>query len=359
MNNNSTLLELISSNLSDKEITPVNDNHFFSSDIDIISEWLNQYNIKNYTIRENGLVDVEGNVQINNTELTEFPIQFGIVTGNFDCYNNKLISLKGAPKEVYGSFICASNNLTTLLGSPEKVHKNFYCGYNKLTTLVGMPIIGGDFNCFNNKIYSLKGIRILLGHVNASYNCISQLDFNLPKFIGGINLNNQVINKNKNEWFIPLKNYLLKKDKITHVLQSYPFISLCKNDKIILESKQEIISIPYENNGSEQKVIEKENFYNLEDKQTNEEEVSAQDFFISNLKEISFNLNTFTSTNSSIQNETKYNTINTKNLKSNLKLLTIDDKSLLFMKNRNKKYLLKKINKYPKIIDFIINQKQS
>ena len=68
------------------------------------------YGIKNYTIN-NGLVDVDASVDLSYIRLTKLPLQFGKVTGNFNCGNNKLTSLEGAPQSVGGDFYCDNNPL--------------------------------------------------------------------------------------------------------------------------------------------------------------------------------------------------------------------------------------------------------
>jgi len=74
------------------------------------------------------------------------------VQGNFDCSNNKLTSLEGAPKTVDGSFNCNNNELTSLEGSPDIVKGAFYCRQNKLVSLNGLkgieniPAIGCQLN---------------------------------------------------------------------------------------------------------------------------------------------------------------------------------------------------------------------
>ena len=112
-----------------------------------------EYNIKNYTIRDDGTVDVKGDVYLSFRDLKELPIKFGIVIGNFYCNNNQLTSLVGSPKELVGIFDCYKNQLTSLVGAPEKVGDNFYCSNNQLTSLKGAPlIVEGYFDCHNNKI---------------------------------------------------------------------------------------------------------------------------------------------------------------------------------------------------------------
>ena len=100
----------------------------------LIRAWLEEHNIKNYTINSKGEVDVNGDVNLINSGLTEFPsyIQFGTVKGNFFCNNNNLTTLKGAPKEVGGDFYCSVNELTSLEGAPKEVEGSFYCSHNKV-----------------------------------------------------------------------------------------------------------------------------------------------------------------------------------------------------------------------------------
>ena len=87
-----------------------------------------------------------------------FTINFGKVTGNFDCSIIGLKSLKGAPQEVGGYFSCYNNQLTSLKGAPHKVDGNFYCHNNQLTSLEGAPQeVGGDFSCYKNQLTSLEG----------------------------------------------------------------------------------------------------------------------------------------------------------------------------------------------------------
>ena len=71
------------------------------------------YGIKYWKLNSEGKVDVDGSVDIGNMNLTEIPVKFGIVSGNFWCFNNQLTSLKNAPKTIVGGrFYCSKNNLT-------------------------------------------------------------------------------------------------------------------------------------------------------------------------------------------------------------------------------------------------------
>ena len=108
---------------------------------EMIEKWLKKYNIKDYTINDDFTIDVDGFVYISNKNLKELPeyIQFGVVKSEFSCAENRLISLKGCPKEVGASFYCYENKLKSLEGAPEKVGGDFYCNYNDLISLEGAP----------------------------------------------------------------------------------------------------------------------------------------------------------------------------------------------------------------------------
>ena len=175
---------------------------------ELIHEICKKYAIENYVIN-NGLVDVNGDVFLIERGLSDLPLRFGKVSGNFDisennitslegcpeevggnfeCSENKLTSLEGSPKEIGGGFNCSENRLTSLNGCPIEVGASFYCGDNNLTTLEGAPsIINGNFDCRNNNLTTLEGGPIKVKNVlNCAYNDIISLNgipLNLSTFI--------------------------------------------------------------------------------------------------------------------------------------------------------------------------------
>jgi hypothetical protein len=124
-----------------------------------------EYGIKNYTINEDGSIDVDGNAHLSfNKDLTKLPLKFRNVTGNFYCCDNELTSLEGCPESVGGGFYCHDNELTSLEGCPESVVKNFYCSVNKLTSLEGCPkSVGGNFGCHYNEIITFEHLPYSIG----------------------------------------------------------------------------------------------------------------------------------------------------------------------------------------------------
>jgi len=141
----------------------------------------------NYTVRPDGIVDVDGNVIFLNINLTKIPIKFGIVNGSFACSHNQLTSLIGCPEEIGGSFDCSDNLLTSLEGCPEEVGGNFYCHYNQLTSLQGAPEkVKGYFDCSYNQLTSLEGSPKKVGKTfDCFHNQLTSLK-GCPEEVGGI-----------------------------------------------------------------------------------------------------------------------------------------------------------------------------
>jgi len=123
-----------------------------------------EYGIGNYTINDDGSIDVDGDINLYKCELTEFPLNFNRVTGYFDCNGNYLTTLKGSPKYVGSSFYCSDNELTSLEYSPIEVEGTFSCRKNKLTSLEHSPRkVEGHFIFSENNIRDLYGISDNIG----------------------------------------------------------------------------------------------------------------------------------------------------------------------------------------------------
>lgn len=197
---------------------------FTKSQVDKICQ---RWRIRNWTLRSDGKVDVDGDVMLwaHNQHLQQLaskmdrlPLNFGRVTGNFSCdFDQSAINLKtlaGAPEIVLGNFLVSGHSrLTTLEGAPESVGGNctlkknkltslkgcstkigldlsveqnkltslegcpdeipgyFYCYGNKLTTLSGSPREVGSFDCKDNKLTSLEGGPQIITKPKGYYNC--------------------------------------------------------------------------------------------------------------------------------------------------------------------------------------------
>ncbi len=130
---------------------------------------------------------VEGDLDFSGQGLTELPDLSGvIVKGDFDCYNNQLTSLEGAPQTVGKDFFCSDNQLTSLAGAPQTVGRNFFCSYNQLTSLAGAPrTVEGSFACTYNHLISLEGApQTVGGDFYCSNNQLTSLE-GAPQTVGG------------------------------------------------------------------------------------------------------------------------------------------------------------------------------
>lgn len=112
-----------------------------------IKKWLDQHEIKNYTIRLDGVVDVDGNVWIPAIIETELPIQFGTVSGEFFLAysNNKINSLKGIPQVCGSRFSCCRSAVTSLSGIDKAIKHiggQIFCNQGT-THLLGLLLIKG------------------------------------------------------------------------------------------------------------------------------------------------------------------------------------------------------------------------
>jgi hypothetical protein len=86
-----------------------------------IDRLCDMHNITDYTINDDGSIDVVGDVDLCNNMLNYLPITFHRVTGDFMCGFNRLTSLEGCPKEVGGDFSCSYNKLTSLEHCPTDI----------------------------------------------------------------------------------------------------------------------------------------------------------------------------------------------------------------------------------------------
>lgn len=170
--------------------------------------------IRNYTINNDGTVDVNGNLNIylakdrikkdeQNSILINFnkingdvdinlqwrkagragqgqlPFTFNEVTGNFHANHNMLETLIGCPKKVGGNFDVRSNRLHTLEGSPETVGGYFCAIGNSLHDLKGAPkYVGGNFDVSDNGLKTLEGLSPRIdGTLDFNNNKITSFDY--------------------------------------------------------------------------------------------------------------------------------------------------------------------------------------
>jgi hypothetical protein len=110
-----------------------------------IEKWLDQYGIKNYTIRPDGVVDVNEGIYLGGFSISILPIQFGRVVGRFDCAHSQLSSFKGFPETIDGDFFCHDTQIKSFSGVDKvigQINGLFTCD-DDATYLLGLLLIKG------------------------------------------------------------------------------------------------------------------------------------------------------------------------------------------------------------------------
>lgn len=166
-----------------------------------IDKWLDQIFINNYEIRDDGTVDVDGNVEMNNCYLSYIPVKFGKVTGFFGCQDNKLRNLENCPTSVGAYFSCGDNpELTSLKGFPLEVggtihmpklpkltKLDFPSSLNNVTlqkiVLRGSGITSLDGIPRNIKVLTIEDCRNLtsLHNIHKQFDSLERLDLHAPR----------------------------------------------------------------------------------------------------------------------------------------------------------------------------------
>ena len=129
----------------------------------IISDWIEDNRIHNCVINDDFSIDVKGDVDLFNKDITEIPgyIKFNKVDGMFDCGVNYLTSLEFCPYTVGDYFSCRNNRITSLEGCPKNVNGWFDCGFNKISSLKDFTTtVGGNF-FYGCNLIPVKEIREL------------------------------------------------------------------------------------------------------------------------------------------------------------------------------------------------------
>jgi hypothetical protein len=219
-----------------RHLEKVSDEDWNKSELGI-AEFLGKV-VKNGTweINENGEVDVRGlrcEVILRDMELTEIPIKFGTVRGDFYCNRNNLTTLKNSPNKVFGSFVCSKNKLTSLEFAPVYVEKDFWCAENLLTDLKTMPQYPseiGIFDCRSNQLTSLEGITKRIRRLWCSYN-------ELTSFKGLESLSNSRIGGLE-----CVRNNLTSLEGIPSTITEHLWIGDQKNDKVFTKEEVEEVT---------------------------------------------------------------------------------------------------------------------
>lgn len=120
-------------------------------------------------------VKIIGDLRLHGSKLTTLThdlFYFWVVTGNFNCWFNKLKNLHGAPTNVYGNCsISNSPNMTSLAGLPMKIHGKCELQslpkIRSLTEMSNTELHGGFRLDRMTGVKSLDGVRMYCGKNDA------------------------------------------------------------------------------------------------------------------------------------------------------------------------------------------------
>jgi len=112
-----------------------------------IIDWCDSCLIDNYTIDNNLVVDVNGDVFLYLIPIDYLPVQFGHISGEFLLGENGLKSLDGCPHTVEHDFTCGGNLITSLKYLPQVIN-----GTIKLFNNINLIDFTSDLKSCNNLI---------------------------------------------------------------------------------------------------------------------------------------------------------------------------------------------------------------
>lgn len=152
----------------------------------LITAWLHEMEIDDYTINEDLTIDGSNIILTNAENLTEFPeyIQFNRIDNNFICFGIGLTSLRGCPNFVSGEFDCSFNDIESLEGGPVSA-RYYICNDNRLKSLKGGPKKSEFINIDNNLLESLADLPDNIQDLSAASNQLKDLN-GLPSKLGNL-----------------------------------------------------------------------------------------------------------------------------------------------------------------------------
>lgn len=109
---------------------------------------------------DTGRIDVNGDVEREQFREWMFQVEFGNISGFFDCSDLNLVSLRRAsPTHVGTYFYCNNNKLTSLEDGPQDVTLGYFCGSNPLQNFKGAPAkLLKNFHAVTNTLTSIEGM---------------------------------------------------------------------------------------------------------------------------------------------------------------------------------------------------------
>lgn len=113
----------------------------FPTDPKVIRDFCKLYKIRNYSIHDDGTVDVFGDCLLirGDVSFSKLPIKFGYIEGRFTIYSRRLTTLEGCPHTVNEEFYCSGSKIKNLVGAPSSVGSITTFDSPFMTSLEGVP----------------------------------------------------------------------------------------------------------------------------------------------------------------------------------------------------------------------------
>lgn len=127
-------------------------------DVEKIKSECDKYGITNYSINNDGSIDVFQDVRMGYYSLIRIPLKFNFIDGDLNLSGNNLVSLEGCPKNLTGSLSLLHNkNLKNLEHSPEEVGRIIHLRFSGIESLDGLKVPYSKLNGLGDR--KMKLIR--------------------------------------------------------------------------------------------------------------------------------------------------------------------------------------------------------
>lgn len=195
-----------------------------------MDKWMKSHNIENYKIQPDGIIDVDGEVRLDQMRMPKLPgpVKFGTVAGDFICSSTGLTTLLGVPQHVGtsefgGDFMCDYNDITSLEYGPRTCGGSYSCtGCESLENLNHMSEkIGGSIFAQNlPKVKSLQGIHKIVKHCGGVFDLSgTKLESNVLGLLMIKGLESVKMDANQSQIADILNKHLKQPDRNAHECQ--------------------------------------------------------------------------------------------------------------------------------------------